>query len=67
MNQTLDFIGIGVGPFNLSIAALGSEVSGFNCKFFERKPHFPGTGHDGAGLPHADQFPERFGQCGITH
>lgn len=23
MNQPLDFIGIGIGPFNLSIAALG--------------------------------------------
>lgn len=43
MNQTLDFIGIGIGPFNLSIAALGSEVSGFNSKFFERKSHFSGT------------------------
>lgn len=40
MNQRLDFIGIGIGPSNLSIAALGSEIEGFNCKFLERKPHF---------------------------
>jgi lysine N6-hydroxylase len=40
MNQCLDFIGIGIGPSNLSIAALGSEIEGFNCKFLERKPHF---------------------------
>lgn len=40
MNQCLDFIGIGIGPSNLSIAALGSEIAGFNCKFLERKPHF---------------------------
>ncbi|WP_413503991.1 lysine N(6)-hydroxylase/L-ornithine N(5)-oxygenase family protein [Serratia grimesii] len=40
MNQCLDFIGIGIGPSNLSIAALGSEIAGFHCKFLERKPHF---------------------------
>ncbi len=49
MNQPLDFIGIGVGPFNLSIAALGSEVTGFNSKFFERKPHF--SWHPGMMVP----------------
>lgn len=49
MNQPLDFIGIGIGPFNLSIAALGSEVSGFNSKFFERKPHF--SWHPGMIVP----------------
>ncbi|MNG72910.1 L-lysine N6-monooxygenase [compost metagenome] len=40
MNQRLDFIGVGIGPSNLSLAALGSEIAGFNCKFLERKPHF---------------------------
>ncbi|CAI0804956.1 lysine N(6)-hydroxylase/L-ornithine N(5)-oxygenase family protein [Serratia quinivorans] len=40
MNPCLDFIGIGIGPSNLSIAALGSEIEGFNCKFLERKPQF---------------------------
>ncbi|EIQ92976.1 L-lysine 6-monooxygenase [Yersinia pestis PY-02] len=49
MNQPLDFIGIGIGPFNLSIAALGSEVSGFNSKFLERKPHF--SWHPGMMVP----------------
>lgn len=49
MNQPLDFIGIGIGPFNLSIAALGSEVAGFNSKFLERKPHF--SWHPGMMVP----------------
>lgn len=49
MNQPLDFIGIGIGPFNLSIAALGSEVDGFNAQFFERKPHF--SWHPGMMVP----------------
>jgi len=49
MNQPLDFIGIGIGPFNLSIAALGSEVAGFNGKFLERKPHF--SWHPGMMVP----------------
>ncbi|MBL1188808.1 lysine 6-monooxygenase, partial [Escherichia coli] len=40
MNQPLDFIGIGIGPFNLSIAAPGSEVAGFNSKFLGRQPAF---------------------------
>lgn len=49
MNQPLDFIGIGIGPFNLSIAALGSEVAGFNSLFLERKPHF--SWHPGMMVP----------------
>jgi lysine N6-hydroxylase len=49
MSQPLDFIGIGIGPFNLSIAALGSEIAGFNGKFFERKPHF--SWHPGMMVP----------------
>lgn len=49
MNQPFDFIGIGVGPFNLSIAALSSEVSGFRNTFLERKPHF--SWHPGMMVP----------------
>ncbi len=40
MNQRLDIIGIGLGPSNLSLAALGSEIEGFTGQFLERKPHF---------------------------
>ncbi|AWK13682.1 lysine N(6)-hydroxylase/L-ornithine N(5)-oxygenase family protein [Candidatus Fukatsuia symbiotica] len=49
MNHPLDFIGIGIGPFNLSIAALSSEVPRFNNKFFERKPNF--SWHPGMMVP----------------
>lgn len=41
--KTYDFIGIGIGPFNLSIAALAEGLDGFSSLFLERKPHFPGT------------------------
>ena len=40
--KTYDFIGIGIGPFNLSIAALAG-LDGFSSLFLERKPHFSGT------------------------
>lgn len=49
MKQPLDFIGIGIGPFNLSIAALASEVPGFNCQFFESKARF--SWHPGMMVP----------------
>lgn len=38
--KTYDFIGIGIGPFNLSIAALAEGLDGFSSLFLERKPHF---------------------------
>ncbi len=61
--KTYDFIGIGIGPFNLSIAALAEGLDGFSSLFLERKPHFsPAPGDDGAGLPYADQLPEGSGQ-----
>ena len=59
--KTYDFIGIGIGPFNLSIAALAG-LDGFSSLFLERKPHFSAPGDDGAGLPYADQLPEGSGQ-----
>jgi lysine N6-hydroxylase len=40
MTNTVDFIGIGVGPFNLSIAALAHEAEGFSSRFFDRRPRF---------------------------
>src|SRR5262245_42938356 len=38
--ETLDVAGIGVGPFNLSLAALLSPVSDLRWRFFERRPAF---------------------------
>lgn len=49
MKQPLDFIGIGIGPFNLSIAALGREIAGFSSLFFEQKPRF--SWHPGVMVP----------------
>jgi len=49
LKQPLDFIGIGIGPFNLSIAALGSEVADFNGQFFESKAQF--SWHPGMMMP----------------
>ncbi len=44
-----DFIGIGIGPFNLSVAALAEELEGFSSLFLERKPHF--SWHPGMMVP----------------
>lgn len=46
MNQRLDIIGIGLGPSNLSLAALGSEIEGFTGQFWNANPISPGTGDD---------------------
>lgn len=47
--KTYDFIGIGIGPFNLSIAALSEGLEGFETLFLERKPHF--SWHPGMMVP----------------
>lgn len=47
--KTYDFIGIGLGPFNLSIAALADGLDGFSTLFLERKPHF--SWHPGMMVP----------------
>ncbi len=47
--KTYDFIGIGIGPFNLSIAALAEGLDGFSSLFLERKPHF--SRHPGMMVP----------------
>ena len=40
MKKSVDFIGVGTGPFNLSIAALSHQIEELNCP--ERSPHnFP--------------------------
>ncbi len=51
--EPLDLAGVGVGPFNLSLAALGDGVAGLRCAFFEQRPEFrwhPGLLIEGATL-----------------
>jgi lysine N6-hydroxylase len=35
-----DLIGIGIGPFNLGLAALADGIPGLKCKFFDQQPEF---------------------------
>lgn len=48
-----DFIGIGVGPFNLGLAALSSPIEELNCLFFDKAASFdwhPGMMIEGTTL-----------------
>ncbi|MEC8055929.1 MAG: SidA/IucD/PvdA family monooxygenase, partial [Pseudomonadota bacterium] len=45
----LDFIGIGLGPFNLSLASLLQDKTKLNYLFFEQKDRF--DWHAGMQLP----------------
>lgn len=47
--KVYDFIGIGIGPFNLSIAALAENITGFSTLFLESKPAF--SWHPGLMVP----------------
>lgn len=38
--RPLDLAGIGIGPFNLSLAALAARVHGISTAFYERRPEF---------------------------
>ncbi len=49
MTNTVDFIGIGIGPFNLSIAALSHQAEGLSSRFFDGRPHF--AWHPGMLVP----------------
>lgn len=49
MTPTLDFIGVGIGPFNLSIAALAHEAPAFSSRFFDSRPQF--AWHPGMLVP----------------
>ncbi|MBD0270481.1 MAG: SidA/IucD/PvdA family monooxygenase [Acetobacteraceae bacterium] len=52
MTAVLDIAGIGIGPANLSLAALCAEAGGsVNARFFDRKPAF--SWHRGMMLPGA--------------
>ncbi|MEU5210644.1 SidA/IucD/PvdA family monooxygenase [Streptomyces sp. NPDC020742] len=49
----LDLAGIGIGPFNLSLAALAHPLTGLRCAFYDQRPAFhwhPGLLIDGATL-----------------
>ncbi|MFF7329297.1 lysine N(6)-hydroxylase/L-ornithine N(5)-oxygenase family protein [Streptomyces sp. NPDC090306] len=46
-----DLVGIGIGPFNLSLAALAQPLTGLDAVFYDRRPGFdwhPGLLLDGA-------------------
>ncbi|GGO50410.1 lysine N(6)-hydroxylase/L-ornithine N(5)-oxygenase family protein [Streptomyces lasiicapitis] len=48
-----DLVGIGIGPFNLSLAALAQPLDGIDAAFYEQRPSFhwhPGLLIDGATL-----------------
>jgi lysine N6-hydroxylase len=48
-----DLVGIGIGPFNLGLAALSRSVPGLRTRFFERRPAFhwhPGIMIEGTTL-----------------
>lgn len=40
MNDEIDLAGVGVGPFNLSIAALADELPELRARFFEKRERF---------------------------
>lgn len=53
VDERFDLVGIGIGPFNLSLAALGDRLPGFRSVFFERGPEFrwhPGLMIEGATI-----------------
>ena len=46
-----DLVGIGIGPFNLSLAALADPLTGLNTVFYDQRPAFhwhPGLLIEGA-------------------
>ncbi|TEW51786.1 lysine N(6)-hydroxylase/L-ornithine N(5)-oxygenase family protein [Psychromonas algicola] len=49
MKQLTDLIGVGVGPFNLSVAALLEQVPHLSSQFFDNKKEF--VWHEGLMLP----------------
>ncbi len=50
--ETHDLLGVGIGPFNLSLAALLSPVPSINSKFFDARDSF--IWHAGQLLPDAE-------------
>ncbi|EPB4378420.1 SidA/IucD/PvdA family monooxygenase [Escherichia coli] len=58
MKKSVDFIGVGTGPFNLSIAALSHQIEELDCLFFDEHPHF--SWHPGMLVPdcHSGTLPK---------
>ncbi|GAB3407002.1 lysine N(6)-hydroxylase/L-ornithine N(5)-oxygenase family protein [Flindersiella endophytica] len=53
MTEPYDLVGVGIGPFNLSLAALASGVDGLRARFYDAKPEWswhPGLLFDEAKL-----------------
>lgn len=53
LGEPLDLLGVGIGPFNLALAALSDGVPGLRTAFFERCHEFrwhPGLMIEGASL-----------------
>lgn len=48
----MDLVGVGIGPFNLSLAALLTKVNGINSQFYDRKMKF--SWHQGLLLDEAE-------------
>lgn len=51
--ETLDLLGVGIGPFNLSLAALADGIPGLSAAFLEQRTAFhghPGMLIEGATL-----------------
>ncbi len=40
MSRSYDLLGVGLGPFNLSLAALAEDVPGVSAAFLDEKPEF---------------------------
>ena len=57
MKKSVDFIGVGTGPFNLSIAALSHQIEELDCLFFD--------GTDIKGLEAVDQCHRHYGTAGV--
>jgi putrescine N-hydroxylase len=52
-HEPADLLGVGIGPFNLSLAAMADRVSGLTSAFFERSADFrwhPGLMIEGTKL-----------------
>lgn len=49
--EVFDLIGIGIGPFNLGLAALCDDISGLSCIFIDKKSTF--DWHPGMMIPGA--------------
>ncbi len=49
MNTVYDIIGVGIGPFNLGMAAMVDKMKFLNCIFFDENPEF--NWHAGMMIP----------------